>query len=71
MSLASFLLRIISTYENKVNVDAGDYTSKKFRGFLLSKYGKISFPNFVNLLLYQGEVKNCSTPFCIIDNHVR
>ena len=71
MSLTSFLFRIISTYENKVKVDAGDYPSRKFRGFLLHKYGKISFSNFVNLILYQGESKNCSTPACIMDNHVR
>ena len=66
-----YIFRIISTYENKVKVDAGDYPSRKFRGLLLYHYGKISFSNFVNLILYQGEVQNCSTTVCNIDNHVR
>ena len=71
MTLTSFPLRIISTYENKVKVDAGDGNSRKFRKDLLDKYDGISFPDFANIILDEGEVKNCSNTFCNIDNHIR
>ena len=51
MTLTSFPLRIISTYENKVKVDAGDGPSRKFRKYLVDKYDGISFPNFANMIL--------------------
>ena len=71
ITLTPFPLRIISTYENKVKVDSRDGTSRKFRKYLLDKYDVISFPNFANMILHEGEVKNCSNTFCNIDNHIR
>ena len=71
MKLTSFPLRIISTYENKVKVDAGDGGSRNLRKHLLDKYDVISFTNFANTILDEGEVKNCSNTICNINNHIR
>ena len=72
ITLTSCLLRIISTYENKVNnVNANNCYSKYFRKHLFDKYDKISFPNFADMILEEGEAKNCSNTFCNIDIHIR
>jgi len=62
--------RLVSAYQDKL-VDGSDPSYFKVKRVINDKYGKVTFPNFIKLILLKSKTKCQSMNHCTLDKHWR
>ena len=55
-STTDTLPRLVSAYQDKM-VDGTDPSYFSIKNFIFDKYGEVTFPNFVRMILYKSRTK--------------
>jgi len=62
--------RLVSAFQDKM-VDGTDPSYFNVRNYIIEKYGEVTFPNFVNMILHKSISKCRTLNSCRIDKHWR
>jgi len=60
--------RLVSAYQDKM-VDGTDPSYFNVKNFIFDKYGEVTFPNFIRMILYKSRTKCKSMNTCKLDKH--
>jgi len=60
--------RLVSAFQDKM-VDGTDPSYFNIKNFIFDKYGEVTFPNFVRMILYKSKTKCRSMNTCRLDKH--
>jgi len=60
--------RLVSAYQDKM-VDGTDPSYFSIKNFIFDKYGEVTFPNFVRMILYKSRTKCRTMSTCRLDKH--
>jgi len=60
--------RLVSAYQDKL-VDGADPSYFRVKKHIMEKYGEVTFPNFIRMILYKSRTKCESMSTCRLDKH--